>query len=397
MKQLLFLILSFVLIMFYSCKKEKELPTEEPPIVTVDPNIKDVIPVDLFVDSVSFIPLETTDSSLIAKIAKILFFDDLMAIHDYKTSAILLFDTKGHYLRNIGRKGQGPGEYAFIAHLMSDLDKKQIIAYDSYQRKMIYYDLDGNFIKEITGFSNNKVVRDVINMPDGSFICYKGDCDREGAYSGVWRVDSTGLMGETLYSDPDIYPVVRSNYFHSYLYYLDDNSVGLATEYKDDIFHIDENGKKIEKYMSFDIEGKTREKMTSPDPKEADYTKKTMVYEKGNYILTEWFNAKKNYGVPAYSLYSKDGKQTVVGLIGYYKSETLPTIYGDLINTNDLNDFVTIISPERILEDLNRDKVKEHTKEMLATLVAGKSEDEIIEMNPVIQILHLKKQVKLTD
>jgi hypothetical protein len=69
---------------------------------------------DEFIRSVQLIPLETTDESLIKNITKVIFYDNLYYVKDIY-EGLFVFDTTGHFIRKIGSKGSGPGEYGYIS------------------------------------------------------------------------------------------------------------------------------------------------------------------------------------------------------------------------------------------------------------------------------------------
>lgn len=68
---------------------------------------------------------------------------------DGKENKILVFDKKGKYLRSFGKKGQGPGEMSMPAgiHLTPD---KELMVDDSLNRKLIFFSLDGKFLRNIS-------------------------------------------------------------------------------------------------------------------------------------------------------------------------------------------------------------------------------------------------------
>ena len=61
------------------------------------------------------IPLETSPKSLIKDTYKIKLIDSLIYIHDSDQNKVLVFNIKGEYLKNIGKKGKGPKEYEYIS------------------------------------------------------------------------------------------------------------------------------------------------------------------------------------------------------------------------------------------------------------------------------------------
>jgi hypothetical protein len=70
-------------------------------------------------------------------------------ILDEQAGNIKVFDVKGIFVKTIGRKGQGPGEFGMPISLF--LSKQgHIIVNDMGQRKIQYFDMDGNYLKEFS-------------------------------------------------------------------------------------------------------------------------------------------------------------------------------------------------------------------------------------------------------
>lgn len=67
-------------------------------------------------DSITVVPLHTSDSCLIATINQIEKKKDTLYIYDMLQSAFFCFKTNGSYLFKISDKGNGPEEYQHIEH-----------------------------------------------------------------------------------------------------------------------------------------------------------------------------------------------------------------------------------------------------------------------------------------
>ena len=67
-------------------------------------------------DSITVVPLHTSDSCLIATINQIEKKKDTLYIYDMQQSAFFCFRTNGSYLFRISDKGNGPEEYQHIEH-----------------------------------------------------------------------------------------------------------------------------------------------------------------------------------------------------------------------------------------------------------------------------------------
>lgn len=96
-------------------------------------------------DSIKFIPLETNKKSFIKKIQKVKLYDSLIFIQDWKN--LLVFNSEGKFIRQIGRKGKGPGEYSWILNF--DIYKDTIYLSTSIKNTLIKYTIDGKFCEEI--------------------------------------------------------------------------------------------------------------------------------------------------------------------------------------------------------------------------------------------------------
>ncbi len=106
------------------------------------------------------IPLETTEKSLFAVVRKVVKTKDYFFILDTK-GKLKVFDTKGKFVRGIGREGQGPGEYANLADFGIDAKNKQV--YINAVQKNIVYDFEGDFLREFSLDNPNLQVFTICN------------------------------------------------------------------------------------------------------------------------------------------------------------------------------------------------------------------------------------------
>ena len=87
---------------------------------------------------IKYVPLETTDSSLIGNIDKILYQNNKYYILDKVEKKILVFDRQGKAMQIIHKVGQGPGEYLEPSDI--DIDKEgNIYVYDWATQSIITY------------------------------------------------------------------------------------------------------------------------------------------------------------------------------------------------------------------------------------------------------------------
>lgn len=95
--------------------------------------------------------LETTDESLIGHIGGVYVFDDFIVIFDNSPQkAILVFDSKGKFVRKIGKLGAGPEEYLNISDFTVDSENREIYIMDQSASKINKYNiLSGEFVNSI--------------------------------------------------------------------------------------------------------------------------------------------------------------------------------------------------------------------------------------------------------
>lgn len=144
MKHSIIAILSLLLtnIGFYGCHvpKDSDVPTLE-----VDLNAPNASLQSLF-GKIEIIPLETSDSCLIVSPADLQEYDSTYYLYDIGTSKVLAFDFHGNFLYQIGRKGQGPGEYSYVSDFCVNKQQKEIYLLDPIGICHCYT-LDGKFLR----------------------------------------------------------------------------------------------------------------------------------------------------------------------------------------------------------------------------------------------------------
>lgn len=90
------------------CATKNETKFED--TIYVDAASQDQPTYDSFVNGIEFIPLETTDSSLIGEVKGLVVTDDKIFVNSAREE-ILCFDISGKFLFRVGRIGRAPGEY----------------------------------------------------------------------------------------------------------------------------------------------------------------------------------------------------------------------------------------------------------------------------------------------
>lgn len=198
-----------------------------------------------FVDSLEYIPLETTDECLIGKIKDVYIGRERVFVLDGKTQTVWMFDRKGYYLNKLSRRGKGPGEYTNMQQFEVDEKNRQLILLDIWTNKLLFYDWEGRFLKDIR---LEMTAMDFKPLPSGGFVVSQEGYDKETA--GVYLADNTGKV---------IRQLVKRNSHSSVYYELDWELCSVAGEvafmapiFENDVYHFD--GQELSCPYTFDMQ-----------------------------------------------------------------------------------------------------------------------------------------------
>ncbi len=111
----------------------------------------DTIQVDwgnVSLNTIQYIPLETSDSCLIGSIDKMLFFNNLIYVSDFlDNKTLLIYTREGKFVKRINIPGRGPGEY--LQPIDFDIDPMgNIRILDNGLKKILTFSSMGEYIKE---------------------------------------------------------------------------------------------------------------------------------------------------------------------------------------------------------------------------------------------------------
>ncbi|MDR2423801.1 MAG: 6-bladed beta-propeller [Prevotellaceae bacterium] len=175
--------------------------------------------------------LETTDDCLIGEIKKVTLTDSLIFVLDaFLANKLFVFNADGKFIRHIGSRGQGPGEYIQATDFHYDKYTKEVIIYDQFKHQMLYFDLNGNFIRtklhniRFVNFAKTKNEY-VYKLLDNRHIPEIEDC-----YAAM-GTDSTEVVYAAL-------PRFEMNFYTGFtLNVLNDSIVSFARPFRDTIYH----------------------------------------------------------------------------------------------------------------------------------------------------------------
>lgn len=93
--------------------------------------------------------LETVKESLLEEVSRIICFEDRFYIFDESANSIVVFDTAGKFVSAIRPSGRGPREYFGLRDFTIDRKNRELIVYAHRPGKLLFYDTDGHFKREI--------------------------------------------------------------------------------------------------------------------------------------------------------------------------------------------------------------------------------------------------------
>ena len=176
---------------FISCTSNKDNMSGDLPIIDVTKEYKE-ISLDVHeIADVEYIPLETTDSSVMWSAFQYVVSDDYVIADD--TQYIFFFDRKtGKFIRKFGYIGDGPEEYTRNYKFAIDLKTQECFIYDMMKNNLQVYDFHGKFLRKHS-----------IQKPIAEFACWY-----------LYNYDDDHLI---LYSQ---FPVADMNYKDKHPFYF---------------------------------------------------------------------------------------------------------------------------------------------------------------------------------
>ena len=143
----------FILILFvaYSCAEkvyDSEL-IEALDTIEIIPSKAERVNYSQIFDTVSYIQLPTDDEFLIGSIDKIIHKDSFVIILDKTiTHSVFILNEEDGTTLKIHKLGSGPGDYVAASDVIYKEESRELGIYCKMRNVLLYYDLNGNFIRE---------------------------------------------------------------------------------------------------------------------------------------------------------------------------------------------------------------------------------------------------------
>jgi hypothetical protein len=337
------------------------------------------------IDKIRFLPLETTEKSLISDIKKILQIrDTLVVMSGMAEISVFAFKcSDGSFLHTFGRKGRGPGEYKSIIDVSFHPETGGISILDE-TGKVLIFSLKGDFIKQI---NNLTYPSNFVTFANGDMLISYQQIKRTltKPYMQLVYLDSQGKEQYRAFSYKADRPFsTRRNSFtpiDGAFYYLNNLS--------DTIYYVDNLGPRAEYYIDFGIYQLEESKLENIDPLNDRDVKDLIVSlhsSKKCFQIREFY---KNSSGLAF-LYSYGGfiylaiGNVIDGLVGgqSYLVDSSLSILPTLVGCTE-NEFILYQSPEYFMEQCEKSpQIKKEYYEISTRI------DEL--SNPLVIFLKLK-------
>ncbi len=103
---------------------------------------------------ITYLPLETSQRSLIGRIGKTIFNDSLIFVQS-SFDRLMAFDRSGNFVRSYGNVGRGPGEFVQISDFAISPDNSKMYVNAEYD--LLAYDIGGRFLKSSKLYDVGKI------------------------------------------------------------------------------------------------------------------------------------------------------------------------------------------------------------------------------------------------
>ncbi|MFP4048043.1 MAG: 6-bladed beta-propeller, partial [Bacteroidales bacterium] len=402
------ILLSLMLLFLVGCSKtgNEGIDTEsDSQLITVDfvemSDSEKTVALSDIAQDISYVKLETNENVLINNTNKIKLTKNFIFISDF--SNLYQFSKTGEFIRKIGNKGRGPGEYIHISSLEINEKQDKIYVYCSTRKKLFVYNFKGEFCRQF----NLPQINELTFVRDSLFL----------AHANV-HVGNEEYIFYLINPSSDTIPVVenhfnwehKSDYLMSIFgdnspYYRFQQNLYFKDTYNDTIYKFDNDSLSHTPVYYINLG-----KYDMPDKKRLSYTVDASKFKKycddyyqinvkesNDYLWIQYYTY--NYftqSEPAYGLYNKNQKKcfTIVDSKGEKSCIVNDFTAGEdfwpvLIQENTMIDY---IQPFEIKESL-RDNVENDSlvklpgrRDTLRKIVSQSNKND----NPIIRIVTLK-------
>lgn len=323
------------LVLFCSCSDSLEKSADENEPITIDfyAAEKRRIYMDELFDKIEVIPLETTQDCLLQEYPGISgVTDDYLLLTNFFVGA-RLFDRKdGHFIHNVGKKGQGPDEYFLVGGTFC---KGKNLMYVDKENAWLGVDIETNKVEERVKkprFTNVKFAGGVSNpyrLNDSLYIGYINNVTGDIKY----KITIFNKDGESVRLFPNRLLYLKKNmdkfyYPSGHFYHYKNDLCFYSGIVMDTIYTVKDTCLQTRYIFHFNENSFPYEKMDSPEFRILDYCSLNRMMEYDRNVLFTYRAGNFGEGV---GFYDKNKKTTVLcskeDRAIYFRDENYPPLY----------------------------------------------------------------------
>lgn len=299
--------------------------TDKDIVVDLNKLTHEAIPLSLFVDSITYLDLDSSNEAITKIPDNVIFTDSLIVVQDgMKPSGVALFNNKGKFIRRIGHRGQGPGEYLRLRAI--DASKDTIYLLDNRTKAVLKYDFEGNYGGKDTlghiGYGDDLSIVKNGNSFDYLIANYN-DYDK---YSGIFLFDSKARTANKILGCRD----KNAARNHIYEFFNNNGQISVMTrDFENKVFKWTGDSLELEYNL-----------VISPSPSQSELSRLRGCDRIGHYIRTAFYNTDRWLIL---NFWREDDNFRIVVID---KSKRQVYVGSDLINDIDENKF--FITPTAI-------------------------------------------------
>ena len=166
--------LSFGYLISCSADKSHEIPLINPGNIELKK-----ISLSEISGEITYIPL--SNDFLFGSIVSVELTDSLIFLTP-ALGALFVYDYNGNFVRSIGKRGRGPGEYTYATKFT--LDRKSKTVYILSDQRLLKYSFNGDFLETIELKIDIKIFRSIV-YTNGKLVLFEGINQGEGKYDWV--------------------------------------------------------------------------------------------------------------------------------------------------------------------------------------------------------------------
>ena len=323
--------------------------------IKIPSNIPDkMVYIKDYFTTINYLPLETTDECLIGSLARYNIIEDYILVTS--NDHCYLFNlSNGKFIREIGKRGNGPGEYRSGQGYYNPYSKT--IYFPDWNSGFLKYSLEGKLLSKITIPEHSSSLEYPSFATTFSFISEDLICafflNINGAESK--RVMIFSESGEIIKLFPNnriiktnasVISIGRDNF------YRNNNKLFFKEEFVDTVYTVTKE--KLSPAYIID-QGKFKIKYENRYDNPFKFQPVTLIMENNNYVILQWIT----YGEKCYTIYDKNNnicnsyvaKEGFIDNINNFMPFLPTTVSYD-------GAFVSILEAFKVVEVLEKNKMK---------------------------------------